>query len=108
MKDELLFCPLGGSGEIGMNMNLFGYGQPGDHKWIMVDIGVTFAVGAGLTKACGTAACATAVSGAVLKLSDRNVNVEFLQGSININWHEDNDIYMTGKVSEIKKIDVNI
>ncbi len=43
MKDEFLFCPLGGSGEIGMNMNLFGYGQPGDHKWIMVDIGVTFA-----------------------------------------------------------------
>ena len=43
MKDELLFCPLGGSGEIGMNMNLFGYGQPGNHKWIMVDIGVTFA-----------------------------------------------------------------
>ena len=43
MKDELLFCPLGGSGEIGMNMNLFGYGKPGDHKWIMVDIGVSFA-----------------------------------------------------------------
>ena len=43
MKEELLFCPLGGSGEIGMNMNLFGYGNPGDHKWIMVDIGVTFA-----------------------------------------------------------------
>ena len=43
MKDEFLFCPLGGSGEIGMTMNLFGYGQPGDHKWIMVDIGVTFA-----------------------------------------------------------------
>ena len=43
MKKELLFCPLGGSGEIGMNMNLFGYGEPGNHKWIMVDIGVTFA-----------------------------------------------------------------
>ena len=43
MKNEFLFCPLGGSGEIGMNMNLFGYGQPADHKWIMVDIGVTFA-----------------------------------------------------------------
>ena len=43
MKKELLFCPLGGSGEIGMNMNLFGYGDPGNHKWIMVDIGVTFA-----------------------------------------------------------------
>jgi ribonuclease J len=43
MKEELLFCPLGGSGEIGMNMNLFAYGKPGDQKWIMVDIGVTFA-----------------------------------------------------------------
>jgi len=43
MKDELIFCPLGGSGEIGMNMNLFGFGKPGDHKWIIVDIGVTFA-----------------------------------------------------------------
>ena len=43
MKEELLFCPLGGSGEIGMNMNLFAYGKPGNQKWIMVDIGVTFA-----------------------------------------------------------------
>ena len=43
MKDELLFCPLGGSGEIGMNMNLFAFGKPGEHKWIIVDIGVTFA-----------------------------------------------------------------
>ncbi len=43
MEDELLFCPLGGSGEIGMNMNLFAYGKPSSHKWIMVDIGVTFA-----------------------------------------------------------------
>ncbi len=43
MKQELLFCPLGGAGEIGANMNLYGYGNPGEHKWIMVDIGVTFA-----------------------------------------------------------------
>ena len=43
MKEEFLFCPLGGSGEIGMNMNLFAYGKPSEHKWIMVDIGVTFA-----------------------------------------------------------------
>ena len=43
MKEELLFCPLGGSGEIGMNMNLFAYGKPGEQKWIIVDIGVTFA-----------------------------------------------------------------
>ncbi|WP_375288359.1 ribonuclease J [Sphingomonas sp.] len=38
-KDELLFCALGGSGEIGMNVNL--YGTRG--KWVMVDCGVTFA-----------------------------------------------------------------
>ena len=43
MKKELLFCPLGGAGEIGANMNLYGYGNPGEHHWIMVDIGVTFA-----------------------------------------------------------------
>jgi len=43
MKEEFLFCPLGGSGEIGMNMNLFAYGKPDNQKWIMVDIGVTFA-----------------------------------------------------------------
>ena len=43
MKDELIFCPLGGSGEIGMNMNLYAYGKPGSQKWIMVDVGVTFA-----------------------------------------------------------------
>ena len=43
MKDELIFCPLGGSGEIGMNMNLYSYGKPGSQKWIIVDVGVTFA-----------------------------------------------------------------
>ena len=43
MNEELIFCPLGGSGEIGMNMNLFAYGKPDKQKWIMVDIGVTFA-----------------------------------------------------------------
>ena len=43
MKEELIFCPLGGSGEIGMNMNLFAYGKLENQKWIIVDIGVTFA-----------------------------------------------------------------
>jgi|TARA_B100001964_G_C14203896_1_gene587187 diaminopimelate epimerase len=64
--------------------------------------------GAGLTKACGTAACAAAVSGAVLKLSERCVDIEFSDGLLNIDWKTDNNIYMTGKVSEIKKITVNI
>jgi ribonuclease J len=35
---ELLFCALGGAGEIGMNLNLYGYAG----KWLMIDLGVTF------------------------------------------------------------------
>jgi len=41
-QDELLFLPLGGAGEIGMNLNLYGYGPEDDRKWLMVDLGVTF------------------------------------------------------------------
>ncbi|GFZ79579.1 MBL fold hydrolase [Elstera cyanobacteriorum] len=37
-RGELLFLPLGGAGEIGMNLNLFGY----NGQWVMVDLGVTF------------------------------------------------------------------
>jgi ribonuclease J len=40
--DEFVFLPLGGSGEIGMNLNLFGFGPAHDRKWVIVDIGVTF------------------------------------------------------------------
>lgn len=36
--DELLFLPLGGSGEIGMNLNLYGH----DGKWLMLDLGISF------------------------------------------------------------------
>ncbi len=43
MKNKLLFCPLGGTGEIGMNMNLYSYGNEDDQKWLIVDMGVTFA-----------------------------------------------------------------
>ena len=64
--------------------------------------------GAGLTKACGTAACAAAVSGAVLKLNERCIDIEFPEGLLNIDWKKDNNIYMTGMVSEVKKITVNI
>src|SRR5690606_41582848 len=35
---DLFFLPLGGTGEIGMNMNLYGH----DGQWLMVDCGVTF------------------------------------------------------------------
>lgn len=42
-SNEFVFLPLGGCGEIGMNLNLFGYGPPDDHEWMMADLGVTFA-----------------------------------------------------------------
>ena len=40
--DELVFLPLGGSNEIGMNFNLYGFGPAYDRKWIVVDLGITF------------------------------------------------------------------
>ncbi len=45
MTDELLFLPLGGAGEIGMNLNLYGLGDPKDPTWLMIDLGVTFGDG---------------------------------------------------------------
>jgi ribonuclease J len=39
---ELVFCPLGGVGEIGMNFALYGFGPPNKREWIIVDCGVTF------------------------------------------------------------------
>ncbi|GJD50478.1 Ribonuclease J [Methylobacterium crusticola] len=41
--DELVFVPLGGVGEIGMNAALYGFGPPKGRKWIMVDLGMGFA-----------------------------------------------------------------
>lgn len=41
-QDELVFLPLGGVGEIGMNLALYGYGPKENRQWIMVDCGVTF------------------------------------------------------------------
>ncbi len=53
--------------------------------------------GAGETLACGTGACATAVSCHLNGLTDREVNIELLGGMLNIKWDKnDNHIYMTG------------
>ena len=41
-RDELVFLPLGGSNEIGMNLNAYGFGPADDRKWVVVDVGVTF------------------------------------------------------------------
>jgi ribonuclease J len=41
-RAELIFAPLGGCREIGMNLNAYGYGPAEDRRWIIVDVGVTF------------------------------------------------------------------
>ena len=41
-SDELVFLPLGGCGEIGMNLNAYGYGPAHSRRWILIDVGVTF------------------------------------------------------------------
>jgi len=40
--DELIFLPLGGAGEIGMNLSCYGYGPPDARKWMVVDCGIFF------------------------------------------------------------------
>ena len=42
-KQELVFAPLGGVGEIGMNLSIYGLGPERDRKWLAVDLGVSFA-----------------------------------------------------------------
>lgn len=41
-ENDLVFIPLGGVGEIGMNLALYGYGSPAKREYIIVDVGVTF------------------------------------------------------------------
>ena len=63
--------------------------------------------GAGQTKACGTAACATAKAAWSQGLANVNSNVHFKHGSLQIDCTSDN-IFMTGPVSEVKKINIDI
>ena len=42
-KQELVFAPLGGVGEIGMNLSIYGLGDQRRRQWLMVDLGVSFA-----------------------------------------------------------------
>ena len=62
--------------------------------------------GAGQTKACGTAACATAVAASVKGLADKNSNIHFNEGNLQVDYKE--EILMTGPVSEVKKINLDI
>ncbi|MBD1157837.1 diaminopimelate epimerase [Pelagibacterales bacterium SAG-MED17] len=64
--------------------------------------------GAGLTKACGTAACATAVAANLENLRNSRTEIEFSLGKLIISIDENKQIHMKGPVSTIKEIDINI
>jgi diaminopimelate epimerase len=64
--------------------------------------------GAGLTKACGTAACATAVASLLKKLTGNNINIKFKEGALNIKVDGDLNIFMSGPVSDIKHTKLEI
>ena len=64
--------------------------------------------GAGLTKACGTAACATAVAASIKKLTENDINIKFKEGILNIKIDENLNIFMTGSVSKVENIKIEI
>jgi diaminopimelate epimerase len=64
--------------------------------------------GAGLTKACGTAACATAFAGTLNKFTDNNTDIEFASGKLSILIDEKNSIHMKGPVSDIREISIKL
>ena len=64
--------------------------------------------GAGLTKACGTAACATAFAGKLNNLTGNRTDIEFQTGKLSIFIDEKDSIHMKGPVSEIKKIEIKL
>tara|TARA_B100000902_G_scaffold6685_1_gene8653 strand:- start:1051 stop:1875 length:825 start_codon:yes stop_codon:yes gene_type:complete len=64
--------------------------------------------GAGLTKACGTAACATAYASKLNNLTENEVDIEFTNGTLAITIDEKNSIHMKGPVSDIKEISIKL
>jgi len=64
--------------------------------------------GVGLTKACGTAACATAVAANLENLANSKTEIEFCKGKLLISIDEKNNISMLGPVSKIEEIKINI
>ena len=64
--------------------------------------------GAGLTKACGTAACATAFAGKLKNLTNDKTDIEFENGKLTISIDEKDSIHMKGPISDIKEIDIKL
>jgi len=81
------------------------FAQVNDKNNIMVNV---WERGAGLTKACGTAACATAVASLKMKLTENDVNIKFKEGILNIKINENLNISMIGPVSDIRHTKLEI
>ena len=64
--------------------------------------------GVGETFACGTGSCGTAVACYLNQKVDREIKVELLGGILNINYADDNHVYMTGKAVTVFKGNVDI
>ena len=64
--------------------------------------------GSGLTKACGSAACATAFASKINGLTGNEVDIEFELGNLSISINKNNSIKMKGAVSNIKSIEINL
>ncbi len=64
--------------------------------------------GAGLTKACGTAACAAALAGKINQLTNDKIDIEFELGKLSIAIDEKNVVRMKGPVSDIKDIEIKL
>ena len=75
------------------------FAQVNDRNNIAVNV---WERGAGLTKACGTAACATAVAAMIKKLTENDINIKFKEGTLNLKIDKDLNIFMRGPVSDIK------
>ena len=64
--------------------------------------------GAGLTKACGTAACATAFAGKINNLTENKADIEFSTGKLSIWIDAKNSIHMKGPVSDVEEIEIKL
>jgi len=64
--------------------------------------------GVGLSKACGTAACATVAAGNINGLVEKNTDIEFALGKLTISIDEKNSIHMKGPVSDIEDIKIKL
>jgi diaminopimelate epimerase len=68
----------------------------------------TWERGAGATLACGTGCCASAVASALNKKTGRNVIVHLEAGDLNVEWADDNNVFMSGHAESVFQGQIDI